>query len=81
MTPRRLVLLAALGSAALLLGAFGFQYLGYQPCKMCLWQRWPHGAAALIGAVILLGGPFIMVWAGAAAAAIPLLASSKPNPW
>ncbi len=70
MTARGLVLLAALGSAALLLGAFGFQYLGYAPCKMCLWQRWPHGAAAAIGGLILLGGPFVLVWAGAAAAAL-----------
>jgi disulfide bond formation protein DsbB len=37
-------------SAALLLGALGFQYLGrLPPCEMCLWQRWPHLAAAIIG--------------------------------
>jgi len=37
-------------SAALLLGALGFQYLGgLAPCEMCIWQRWPHGAAILIG--------------------------------
>ena len=49
-----LILAAAGGSAALLLGAFGFQYLGgLAPCKLCLWQRWPHGAAILIGALAL----------------------------
>jgi disulfide bond formation protein DsbB len=43
------------GSAGLLLGAFAFQYLGgMAPCKLCLWQRWPHGAAVLIGALALL---------------------------
>ncbi len=41
-------------SAALLLGAFGSQYLGgLAPCEMCIWQRWPHGAAVLFG---LIGG-------------------------
>jgi disulfide bond formation protein DsbB len=68
-THRSLVLLATLGSAALLLGAFGFQHIGgLLPCKMCLWQRWPHAAAILIGALILLGGPRLLAWAGALAA-------------
>jgi disulfide bond formation protein DsbB len=41
-------------SAALLVGALAFQYLGpYPPCEMCMWQRWPHLAAAVLG---LLGG-------------------------
>ncbi|MBY6005517.1 disulfide bond formation protein B [Salipiger bermudensis] len=52
MTPTRtlLILLAAGGSAALLLGALGFQYLGdLPPCKLCIYQRWPHLAAVVIG--------------------------------
>lgn len=49
-----LILLAAAGSAAVLLGAFGFQYLGgLPPCKLCIWQRWPHAAAVVIGAAAL----------------------------
>jgi len=37
-------------STVLLLGAFAFQYLGgLPPCEMCVWQRWPHGAAILLG--------------------------------
>jgi disulfide bond formation protein DsbB len=45
-------------SAALLLGAFASQYLGgLAPCEMCIWQRWPHGAAILFG---LVGGG--LVW-------------------
>ena len=49
MTPKQLALTAGLGSAALLIGAFGFQYLGgLAPCKMCLWQRYPHIAAVAI---------------------------------
>lgn len=54
MTRKTLCLIAAGGSAALLLGAFAFQYLGgMPPCKMCIWQRWPHGFAVLIGLLAL----------------------------
>ena len=50
LTARHLSLLAGLGSAAVLAGAFGFQYIGgLAPCTLCLWQRWPHAAAVLIG--------------------------------
>ena len=48
------ILLAAGGSLAILLGAFGFQYIGgLAPCQLCLWQRWPHAAAVLIGLLAL----------------------------
>ncbi len=50
MTRNRLILLAVAGSAALLLGAWGSQLLaGLNPCELCIWQRWPHGAAVFIG--------------------------------
>ena len=68
---KKLVLLATLGSAALLFGAFGFQYIGgYLPCKMCLWQRWPHAAAIVIGAAVLAGGSRALIWLGVLAAAL-----------
>lgn len=51
MTRRNLILLAATGSVVLILGAYAFQALGYAPCKMCLWQRWPHLIAIALGAV------------------------------
>ena len=51
-----LVFLATLGSVALLGGAFLFQALGWQPCAICLWQRWPHGAAIVIGVLALATG-------------------------
>ncbi len=55
---RSLSLLAATGSAALLAGAFAFQYLGgLQPCPLCLLQRWPHAAAVAVGLVVLALGP------------------------
>lgn len=70
MTRKTLILLATSGSAALLLGAFGFQHLGgLAPCKLCLWQRWPHAAAILIGAILLAGGHRLLAWLGALAAA------------
>lgn len=53
MTRVVLTSVAALGSFALLAGAFVFQALGYLPCQMCLWQRWPHVAAIVIGLVAL----------------------------
>ncbi len=54
MTRNMLILLAAGGSAALLAGAFAFQHLGgLAPCHLCLWQRWPHAAAVLIGLAAL----------------------------
>jgi len=69
MTRNFLVILAASGSAALLAGAFLFQALGYAPCAMCLWQRWPHAAAIAIGAVALFVPGRLLPFLGAAAAA------------
>jgi disulfide bond formation protein DsbB len=50
--PSKLGLLAALGSGALLGGAYYFQYVvGLSPCEMCYWQRWPHAAAIVFAAL------------------------------
>lgn len=51
MTRRSLIVLAAAGSALLLAGAFLFQAIGYAPCEMCLWQRWPHVGAVVLGVI------------------------------
>src|SRR3546814_17076156 len=56
--------LALMAPAALLAGAYGFQYFaGLPPCAMCLWQRYPHFvavamalAAALIAAAAARAG-------------------------
>lgn len=64
MTRKNLMLMAAAGSLALLLGAFAFQLAGYAPCKLCIWQRWPHGLAVAAGAAMLALGP--QVWIGLA---------------
>ncbi|PIE12558.1 MAG: disulfide bond formation protein B [Rhodobacterales bacterium] len=55
MTRPNLILLAAGGSAAMMLGALGFQYIGEMPpCKLCYWQRYPHVAAIVIGVLALM---------------------------
>jgi disulfide bond formation protein DsbB len=44
------LILAAGGSALMLAAAFAFQHIGgMAPCKMCIWQRYPHGIAIAIG--------------------------------
>ena len=49
-----LIFLAAAGSAALMIGALLFQYVGEMaPCKLCYWQRYPHVAAIVIGVLAL----------------------------
>lgn len=54
MTYRAWAGLAALGSALLLGGAFVFQWLGYAPCPMCIWQRYPHAVAIAIGVMVMI---------------------------
>ena len=50
---QKTALLAAAGSAGLMIGALIFQYgFGMAPCKMCIWQRWPHVIVIALGAVI-----------------------------
>ncbi len=69
MTQKQLVLLAAAGSAALMMGALGFQYIGeLPPCKLCYWQRYPHIAAIAIGALFAFIGARILIALGAVAA-------------
>lgn len=71
---QKMVLLAAAGSAALMIGALIFQYgFGMAPCKMCIWQRWPHVIAIALGGFIyfvpnrflaLLGGLVVLTGGG-----------------
>jgi disulfide bond formation protein DsbB len=69
LTRTHLTLFATLGSVALLGGAFAFQYIGgLAPCALCLWQRWPHAAAIVIGGIALATGWRGLLWLGALAA-------------
>lgn len=67
---QKLAILAALASGAMLVAVFVFQAMGYAPCKLCVWQRWPHAAAFGIGLLFAFGirarGPAVL---GALAAA------------
>lgn len=68
MTRSQISFVAAAGSAALLIGALLFQWAGYAPCQLCMWQRWPHLAAVGIGLLALLVPARIWPWLGALAA-------------
>ena len=71
---QKTALIAASGSAALMIGALIFQYgFGMAPCKMCIWQRWPHVIAITLGVLIyflphrilaLLSGLVILIGGG-----------------
>ena len=67
MSRRRLILTATTGSVALLLVALAFQYLGgLAPCKLCIWQRWPHVLAIAIGIIVVfVSNKETLVWFGA----------------
>lgn len=69
----RLLWLAGLGSASILVSAFAFQYLGgFAPCELCIWQRWPHAGAVLLAAgALTLGGRMLPL-----AGAVTMLGSS-----
>jgi disulfide bond formation protein DsbB len=52
---RDAVLWAGVASAIALLAAIASQYLGgLAPCKLCIWQRVPHGVVIVIGLGALL---------------------------
>lgn len=69
LTFTHLVLLATAGSIFILGGAFAFQALGYTPCKLCLWQRWPHAVAIALGGTAVATQKRLIAWLGAASAA------------
>ena len=60
-SPKQIGGIAALGSAGLLLDAFIFQALGYAPCAMCIWQRYPHAVAVAAGVLLAIGLPVILL--------------------
>jgi len=64
--------LAAASALALALAFTGQYGFDLQPCVLCVWQRWPHGAAILLGlaAWALRGRPV----ASMAALALAILA-------
>ncbi len=60
---RRIPLLVAAASLAVLAIAFASQYWGgLQPCVLCIYQRYPYGVAAALGiiGVIVAGRPGLL---------------------
>ncbi|WP_342075528.1 disulfide bond formation protein B [Yoonia sp. SS1-5] len=85
MTRNLMIILATGGSVALLGGAFIFQMLGYPPCAMCLWQRWPHAVAIVVGLLALqIQGrllPLIGALAAATTAGIGIFHTGVERDW
>lgn len=53
--PRSAALFVTLASVILLITVFAMEYLGgLAPCRLCLLQRWPHGAVILFGGLALM---------------------------
>jgi disulfide bond formation protein DsbB len=74
----RAAVIVAAGSAAMLIGAYVFQYvLKIPPCPLCLEQRIPHYLAVplalIVAAAAAKGAPRMLVAAGLAALALALL--------
>lgn len=69
------LLLAAISAAAVLIAIASQRWGGLQPCVLCIWQRWAHGAVIALALLALAGalrGPrrgaaWLTILAGAAA--------------
>jgi disulfide bond formation protein DsbB len=57
LTPRRAALVIFSIALATLAGAWVFEYLGYAPCELCLWQRWAYYAAIPFSLLVALAAP------------------------
>jgi disulfide bond formation protein DsbB len=57
-----------------MLAALAFQHLGgMAPCKLCIWQRYPHVLAIGIGLLAVASGQRILIALGALSAATTAL--------
>lgn len=52
LTPRLAAILIFGIALATLVGAWIFEFLGYAPCELCLWQRWSYYTAIPLALVI-----------------------------
>lgn len=56
MSIRMAAIVLLIASAAILGGAFAFQYVGgLAPCVLCIWQRYAHGAAIVLALAAATG--------------------------
>jgi disulfide bond formation protein DsbB len=54
LTAQRSISLILAVSAATIAGAFAFQFAGYDPCHLCLMERWAYYAAIALSLVLLI---------------------------
>jgi disulfide bond formation protein DsbB len=76
LTPAQTAIFLLTASAALLIGALGFQYIGgLAPCVLCWWQRYAHIATIVIaaGGVATARAQPRLAWGLVALAGISLL--------
>lgn len=84
LSSRTTAMLLLIASAAILGGAFAFQYIGgLAPCILCWWQRYAHMAAIVVAAAAVIasgrasyGGSSRAGWVLVAATGLVLLASA-----
>ncbi len=53
LTPPRAIAVILIGSVLTIAGAFAFQFAGYEPCHLCLMERWAYYAAIALSLVLL----------------------------
>jgi disulfide bond formation protein DsbB len=56
-SPRRAALVVFSVALGTILGAWIFEVLGYAPCELCLWQRWPYYAGIPLALLVALAAP------------------------
>jgi disulfide bond formation protein DsbB len=54
LTPQKSLYLILAVSAATIAGAFAFQFAGYDPCHLCLMERWAYYAAIALSLILLI---------------------------
>jgi disulfide bond formation protein DsbB len=54
LTAQKSISLILAVSAATIAGAFAFQFAGYDPCHLCLMERWAYYAAIALSLVLLI---------------------------
>ena len=57
LSPRRAALLVFAVALATIVGAWIFEYLGYAPCELCLWQRWAYYTGIPLSLLVAMAAP------------------------
>jgi disulfide bond formation protein DsbB len=57
LSPRLTALMILAVALATIVGAWVFEYFGFAPCELCLWQRWAYYVAIPISLVVALVAP------------------------